>query len=423
MVKNKKVGLGLSGGGFRAAAFHLGVLKKLNELNILPSIDVISTISGGSIIGAYYTLFKNDLSQFFETFQVFLTKNVVLRAILSFSFIFRTLTILFSIIFISFIIGWWASLYSILLLILIACFFYVVFPTTTLVQRQYDKLLYNKKRLSDLPESPKLIINSTNLDTGTLFSFTKKYSFDSTYQYIKSISGKFNTERLNISTAVACSTAVPYLFSPTTLRFKTENGYVIPKLVDGGVYDNQGIYRLTGSDKELKSDIVIICDASSPFKKNFLGVNPIPVFSRVMNIMMRRIRNIQFVNQIYEHDETELFEIAYFSLEWDYENCLKGFINATKKNQIRPHLLTAHNITEDIINDTPRFLSYLKDKLDYERKIKNGLTANEINFVKNIGTNLTSLSKNEIELLSRHAEILTEIQVRLYCPSLIVLLD
>ena len=42
MVDNKKIGLALSGGGFRAAAFHLGVFRKLNELGILSNIDFIS---------------------------------------------------------------------------------------------------------------------------------------------------------------------------------------------------------------------------------------------------------------------------------------------------------------------------------------------------------------------------------------------
>ncbi len=48
------IGLALSGGGSRAMAFHLGCLRALNELSLLDKIDAISTISGGSVIGAYY---------------------------------------------------------------------------------------------------------------------------------------------------------------------------------------------------------------------------------------------------------------------------------------------------------------------------------------------------------------------------------
>src|SRR4029079_5515854 len=43
----------LSGGGYRAALFHLGALRRLNELGVLARLDSISCVSGGSIIGAY----------------------------------------------------------------------------------------------------------------------------------------------------------------------------------------------------------------------------------------------------------------------------------------------------------------------------------------------------------------------------------
>lgn len=43
------VALCLSGGGFRAALFHLGVVRRLNELGVLAQVDAISAVSGGSI--------------------------------------------------------------------------------------------------------------------------------------------------------------------------------------------------------------------------------------------------------------------------------------------------------------------------------------------------------------------------------------
>jgi predicted acylesterase/phospholipase RssA len=51
-----KLGLALSGGGFRAAFFHIGVLAQLAELGLLRRVEVISTVSGGSIVGALYYL-------------------------------------------------------------------------------------------------------------------------------------------------------------------------------------------------------------------------------------------------------------------------------------------------------------------------------------------------------------------------------
>ena len=51
-----KVGLALSGGGFRASFYHLGVLAQLAELDVLRHVEVLSCVSGGSIVGACYWL-------------------------------------------------------------------------------------------------------------------------------------------------------------------------------------------------------------------------------------------------------------------------------------------------------------------------------------------------------------------------------
>jgi hypothetical protein len=51
-----KLGLALSGGGFRASLFHIGVLAHLAEQDVLRNVEVLSCVSGGSIVGAYYYL-------------------------------------------------------------------------------------------------------------------------------------------------------------------------------------------------------------------------------------------------------------------------------------------------------------------------------------------------------------------------------
>jgi predicted acylesterase/phospholipase RssA len=56
-----KLGLALSGGGFRASLFHIGVMARLAELDLLGKVEVLSTVSGGSIIGAMYYLMLKDL--------------------------------------------------------------------------------------------------------------------------------------------------------------------------------------------------------------------------------------------------------------------------------------------------------------------------------------------------------------------------
>ncbi|NIN71628.1 MAG: hypothetical protein GTO46_06790 [Gemmatimonadetes bacterium] len=54
--RRSKLGLALSGGGFRASFFHLGVLRRLAELDVLRHVEVLSTVSGGSILAALYIL-------------------------------------------------------------------------------------------------------------------------------------------------------------------------------------------------------------------------------------------------------------------------------------------------------------------------------------------------------------------------------
>lgn len=53
--KNLEIGLALSGGGVRAAAYHAGVLKALAEHNLLEKVTHSSTVSGGSLfLGLVY---------------------------------------------------------------------------------------------------------------------------------------------------------------------------------------------------------------------------------------------------------------------------------------------------------------------------------------------------------------------------------
>lgn len=53
----------MSGGGFRAALFHIGVLARLAELDVLRRVEVLSCVSGGSIIGGHYYLEVRKLLQ------------------------------------------------------------------------------------------------------------------------------------------------------------------------------------------------------------------------------------------------------------------------------------------------------------------------------------------------------------------------
>ena len=52
--KTGLVGLCVSGGGIRGATFNLGVLQALAEFGLLKHFDILSTVSGGGYIGAWF---------------------------------------------------------------------------------------------------------------------------------------------------------------------------------------------------------------------------------------------------------------------------------------------------------------------------------------------------------------------------------
>ena len=64
--------LALSGGGYRATLFHVGVLWRLNELALLTELKRVSSVSGGSITAAIFATkwdrlkFQNNVATAFK---------------------------------------------------------------------------------------------------------------------------------------------------------------------------------------------------------------------------------------------------------------------------------------------------------------------------------------------------------------------
>lgn len=67
--KSFKFGLALSGGGSRAAAFHLGCMRALNDRGILDQVRTLSTVSGGSVIGALWAYSDDSFEEFDQRMQ------------------------------------------------------------------------------------------------------------------------------------------------------------------------------------------------------------------------------------------------------------------------------------------------------------------------------------------------------------------
>lgn len=61
--KREGLALCLSGGGFRAALFHLGSLRRLHEVGALPRVTTVSSVSGGSILSGFLAGRMMELGQ------------------------------------------------------------------------------------------------------------------------------------------------------------------------------------------------------------------------------------------------------------------------------------------------------------------------------------------------------------------------
>lgn len=72
----RNVGLALSGGGSRAIAFHLGCLRALRDRGVLDRVQVISAVSGGSVIAAMYAYSQGSFADFDRSVVALLKRGI-----------------------------------------------------------------------------------------------------------------------------------------------------------------------------------------------------------------------------------------------------------------------------------------------------------------------------------------------------------
>lgn len=438
MTPPHNIGLALSGGGYRAAAFHLGTLKKLKEMHILENVEVLSTISGGSIIGAYFCSCNKDFEDFEKDMYEGLQKHNAIKGVF-FSFMFLK-TLFFILIFLVPAIytlftpyAWAFPLILVLFFIVLFRFQFSVFPVSNEIEKLYDRFFYHKKKLGDLADKPILVLGSTNLETARPFSFSKHWMQDSTYQYFKDEEDnnfrkpiKFKAANFPLARAVMASSAVPFAFTPISIGkeffMHPERDYtrIQPQLVDGGVYDNQGIHKIM-QQGTYACKIVITSDAGNKLSRKGNCRNMIQVAVRSMDVFMARIKNVQMVQDIYDNTASANKEIAYLSLGWNIENCIPGFVDNLANKNITKAIIDAHSIKKEWVDDPDKYetaiIVHLKEITDYASIDKP--TEAEIEIARNVSTNLTGLSKKQVDCLMKQAAALTELQVKLYTPSIV----
>jgi NTE family protein len=425
-----RLGLSLSGGGYRATAFHLGTLKKLHQMGVLEKVDVMSTISGGSITGAYYCLNKNDFAAFEQSlYEGLQRKNVIKKVLLSKTFLGLLLfALLFLVPAFYFLFTKPAWLFPVLLVVMIFFlqrFQFFIFPVSKRIEKIYDQFFYQQKVLSSLPEKPLLVIGSTNLQTARPFTFTKTWMQDSTYQFMKP-SVQFIADDFPIARAVMASTCVPFAFTPVKIAkefFKNPEDAksIHPVLVDGGVYDNQGIHKIVQKGS-FECSHIITSDAGAGSDKQLKFRNTLSLLLTTVNVFMSRIKKAQMAQDVYDNADGMAKQVAYFSLGWDVENCIPGFVRNLSQQQVPASVIATLQLKQEWVDDPKRFekeiIDYLELKTGYKNIIKP--TAEERKVARCVGTNLTALSKEQVDCLMKQAAVLTELQVKLYCPSIIM---
>jgi len=435
MLNKRKLGLSLSGGGYRAAAFHLGTLRTLHQLNILDKVDVMSTISGGSITGACYCLSDKDFDAFMnEMEQSLTTKNVITYVLTSprtIPMYLVVLALLASLVYLPFTAYAWVSVFVLAFVIaLIVKFQFRIFPASKIIEKAYEKFFYHHATLSSLSDNkPLLAIGSTNIQTCRPFTFSKRKMEDSTYTY-RNPPILFKQEDFPLARAVMASSCVPFAFTPISIDkefYKDPEQYkdINPKLVDGGVYDNQGIQKLTQAGNYYECDIIITSDAGNklPFTQSYNNVFVLLI--RTMDVFMARIKNFQLAENVYNNVKDGVNkEIAYLSLGWNLEDCIPGFVKNLAAGNVTASVIAAHAIPQEWLQNVNAHANeitrYMETRINYAAIKAKALTPEQLAIARSVGTNLTCLSKQQVQCLAGHAAVMSAVQVQLYCPSLLI---
>lgn len=335
-----KVGLALSGGGFRAALFHIGVLAKLAELDMLRHVEVISCVSGGSIIGTCYTLALKKLlesepdnqierdgyiklvRELVEKFPKGVQQNLRLR-------LFTNVRAVIKMMWHSFSMSYththrMGELYE-------EHLFSEHAPSEIVATiKMQDLCITPKDKTDERPKDynwrrrakvPTLIINATTLNTGHNWQFTPTWMGEPPESVDADICANERLRRMYydeapkqyrdfpLGMAVAASSGVPGIFPPIALKELYPDRIV--RLVDGGVYDNQGVAGLM----EQGCSVFLVSDASGQIQTiHKPSVFILPILTRSNDIQATRLRVTQYRELFSRATETQKNGLCFLHL-------------------------------------------------------------------------------------------------------------
>ncbi|CAK0757747.1 NTE family protein [Gammaproteobacteria bacterium] len=332
-----KIGLALSGGGFRASLFHIGLLAKLAELDLLRDVEYLSCVSGGSIVGAHYYLEVRNLLQCKSDEDIKREDYIKIVERVQNDFLVGVQTNIR----VGVLSEWMTNLKMILS---------AKYSRTNRLGELYEEKIFSRVKLPDkcilsdecvlkkessptqpgklfLDElticpknkdkdkdfSPKdqnwrraakipiLVLNATPLNTGHNWQFTTTWMGEPPAGAGSAVDANYRLRRMyyegapephkkiRLGYAVAASSAVPGLFEPLPLEGLYPDKTV--RLVDGGVHDNQGTSALL----EQGCNVLLVSDASGQMDAQdepSKGVLAVPL--RCNSILQARLRESQY---------------------------------------------------------------------------------------------------------------------------------
>jgi predicted acylesterase/phospholipase RssA len=321
-----KVGLALSGGGFRASFYHLGVLARLAELYALRHVEVLSCVSGGSIVGACYWLklrqrlidsapltrqsYVEMVMELIEHFQKAVGSDV--RGNIQPSKMALAWRVLVK--------GSRGALDPEQVALALERDFYrpLMRGSGTLEMHElpftpkdhnpalvgpgdFNPVQHNWLRHDKVPV---LVLNATTVNTGHGWQFTPTWMGESPWAIHSAADSvprlqwfRYQPDAgwyISLGRAVAASASVPGVFSPLNLQAPYKDPELQVQLVDGGVYDNQGTVSLLASN----CNVLLVSDAAGQLllelqpSTGLAGLGKYAV--RSMDTLMERIRQANY---------------------------------------------------------------------------------------------------------------------------------
>jgi predicted acylesterase/phospholipase RssA len=264
------IALSLSGGGYRAAGFHLGVLDMLNRVGLLRDVRALSTVSGGTFTGVRYALSQkagDAFGAFFGKLKAdLLSIDIVELALAQLTEGAPTIPS-----------GRWD--------VITAC------------AQVYDEKFFARQRFSVFWEGPpiplkELIFNSTEFRTAVAFRFQKSEDPGAKIGNGEVFISPEQAQQIRLADILAASSCFPGGFEPLSFpndfewpdtpagaaaleELQGKEWAPLP-LMDGGVYDNQGMGSLMlGGKEHLKQFGLFIFSDTDP-RQDDLYVLPKP---------------------------------------------------------------------------------------------------------------------------------------------------